>query len=180
MKLVSQHLDKGSLQFPWPRPGEAISPAMRLVVRDPVWIAAVRGQVAKWRSSRSRSLAVIQCDRFAQLTGESISVVEVTNDDLLAIGEWLQEGWGRKLPVVAALSRAAFATPSDRAAATAMLCEAGAKMVLDSPRNGDDLAPLLDGLLLRDPGEADPLDDLPLPCWGPAWQRGSRCIGLSS
>lgn len=162
-----------SLRFPWPRSSEPGGLAMWLVVRDPVWLAVVRQQVERWRKRRSQRLRLVPCEKFAQLHADAIHLVEVSDENLVGVGEWLRSRPAGIWPVATALARSSFHEPSERNAAAALLYEAGAKLVLTSPRQASELSDLLDQTIAAAARQSvDPLSELPLRCWDPAWQRG--------
>ncbi len=165
------------LNFPWPRSGEAHL-EVALMAHDPIWMAAVRQQVTRCRSSLQRPLPLVHVEKVSQLPPNSIRIVEVAGDRLSAIGDWLVATRNRHWPVVALLERSTCAPSSDRAAAMKLLYEAGAGIVLANVDTAGELLTLLSETARRaELQSTDPLDDLPLRCWDPAWQRRQRRLG---
>ncbi len=167
--------------FPWPRVDEVRCRAVRLAAHDPVWIAAIRQQVDRWRSSRATNLSLVACESVWQFAHGTVNVVEVGRANLESVCDWLAANRKEFRPLLALLCRSTLASPVDRAAATAMLIESGANCVLATPREAGELSQCIDHYWeSQEASPADPLDNLPLPCWGPAWQWPSGRLGLST
>lgn len=172
---------RNSLQFPWPRDDDVAGLAVRLAARDPVWIASIRQQVLQWRASRAMRLPIVKCDAGRQFSDSSIEVMEADEKHLLDTADWLKSLRPRRWPIVMLLCRTEGSPFDQRAAMATLLAEAGANCVLTTPRDAYRLLEVFDHCCRRLAAlERDPLDELPLPCWGPAWQSPGRRIGLCS
>lgn len=163
-----------SLAFPWPHAHELRGPAVRCVIDDPVWMAAVRRGVNFWQSTQPSKLPLA---RFAELRDldsaandqQLLDIVEVTNGQLSTAAEWIDLR-RKKNPVAALLCRRTLVEPDHRAAATQLLREAGAVEVLATPPEVPRLAAVFSWLTARSNAAANSLGELPLPCWAPPWQ----------
>ena len=178
--------DSASLRFPWPRDGEHANLAVRLFVRDRVWIAALRRTMARWQAQSQSRLPFVQCGTpmqlsVSELSTGSIAVVEVSRGELGQIAEAVRHASRRSLAVIGVLCRTSLVGADDRRAAAELLREAGAALTIRSASKADRLEEVLEWASgIHERRESDPLAELPMPCWGPAWQQGDGRIGLSS
>lgn len=161
--------------FPWPTPDSLRGPAVRAVVADNLWKAHLRRFTERWRAAHSQRLPLVAYDDPAQLDSSHPSdrlmdIVEVSSERLTQMANWLA-GRERTTTTVALLCRQSLAAAEAQAAAVHLLREAGARLVLASPREMAPLDELFTHLTLGRASSAGPLAELPLPCWGPPWQR---------
>lgn len=169
-----------SLAFPWPTREVLRGPAVRAAIADIVWRAHVRRRVERWRALHAQPLPLVAYDRPALLDvpcddrwiddNHLIDVLEVSLDQLAATARAIAQR-GRSHMTVGLLCRSSLANAEHQAAATDLLREAGARLVIASPRELARLEELITQVALRRPPAASPLEELPLRCWGPPWQQ---------
>lgn len=164
-----------SLAFPWPQPLQLRGPAVRTVVHDPVWMASLRRTIDTWRKGCH---SVLPMAKFANLDELStavcnlqlLDIIEVSPGELSTVADWISAR-RKKNAVVAVLCRQTLRAAENRHAAAQLLGEAGAIDVFASTQQLPRLAEVLTWLEDRSPAAADPLGELPLPCWAPPWQQ---------
>ena len=161
-----------TLAFPWPSRRESAGPAVRMVVQGALWQAVARRTVDRWRRTLPIHLPVVGYTSVQELPTsdtQSLTLVEVDRVHLLALASWISEARGRK--VVALLARGAFSSDDEQQAARRLLTEAGAWQVVAEPAKFVQSVDLFDDWWARwQQTDRPPLHDLPLRCWGPAWQ----------
>lgn len=163
-----------SLAFPWPKPLKMRGPGVRVAVADPVWRGSVRLVVERWREATNKYLPIVSFDSVEQLGqaaggGPLVDVVEVGADRLLATADWIGARQARRN--LAVLLCRQLLRDDDREAASHLMRESGAAMVIATPRDLNLLTELISDVCSGQSGPSDPLCDLPLACWGPAWQQ---------
>lgn len=164
-----------SLSFPWPEPLGMQGPGIRVVAADPIWRGGVWLAVERYRGATTRRLPFVPFESIEQLkraTCDSrlVDVLEIGRDQLSETANWIADcAASRNLATLLCLKT--LREPPDRDAASQLLREAGAKVVIGLPRELGLLTELVVDVCTRWGDNADPLSDLPLPCWGPAWQR---------
>lgn len=155
---------------------------LRLTADDPVWIAGVKRGYARWQPRGMPKPGLARCASRADLHDDEarrprLLLIEVDRTGLRATCDWLVENsrqsncriavlLARRLPL-------GFESAVDRQLIATLLYEAGASLVLASPR---ELPAVWDFAAhffsLAGVEEGDPLDDLPLPrlATGPQWR----------
>jgi hypothetical protein len=117
----------------------------------------------------------------SDLSPRHLAVVEVARGELAQLADAIDVARDRSLAVVALLCRSSFTEPADRDAALELLREAGVKASISTPTQLSQLDDVLEwAASWRLPTAHDPLAELPLPCWSPAWQHGGGRIGLNN
>jgi hypothetical protein len=145
-----------------------------MAAEDHGWQAAIRRCVERWRAEHDSSLALLKFENIAALasatTGpELLDLVLVTHDTLPTLAEWIaQRPAGTS--TVSLLCRRTLVEPADRIAAERLLLEAGSRDVIPALGDLPRLETIVSHLISRRP-KVDLLAELPLPCWGPAWQH---------
>jgi hypothetical protein len=174
MITPSPELIDGSVRYPWPLAADHRGPAVRVVADDPVWQAALRRCVERWREEHDAPLALLRFESVAELDDganglELLDVVLVTRETLSKMASWIvrHRGGTWTVPV---LCRHSLVEPEERLVAERLLVEAGAREVIPTLAELPRLETLVSHLNSRQAG-LDPLAELPLPCWGPAWQH---------
>lgn len=174
MNAPRAELPNASVRYPWPSDAEALGPALRVVADDHVWQGALRRFVERSRRAHPSPLALLKFESITYLSAsvespQLLDVVLVDRDGLWELTEWISHR-SSSTSTVALLCRNSLVEPDDRSAAEQLLMEAGARAVIPRLR---DLG-RLDALVSQLPGRGvpiDPLAELPLGCWGPAWQH---------
>jgi hypothetical protein len=173
MIAPSWELVDGSVRYPWPLAADHRGPAVRVVADDPVWQAAVRRFVERWRQEHDASLGLLRFENIAALKNAAsgpqlLDLVLVTGETLATQARWIAERpsgtW-----TVPLLCRRSLVEPNDQIAAERLLLEAGSRDVIPTLADLPRLESLVSHANSR-PQKLDPLAELPLPCWGPAWQ----------
>jgi hypothetical protein len=174
MITPSWELVDGSVRYPWPLAADHRGPAIRVIADDPVWQAAIRRGVDRWRAEQDAPLGLLGFENIAALnnaaTGpELLDVVLVARETLVTLAAWIaQRPAGTS--TVTLLCRRSLVEPEAHVAAERLLLEAGSREVIPTLAALPRLEPLISHLKSRQTSH-DPLTELPLPCWGPAWQH---------
>lgn len=164
----------GSVRYPWPLAAEHRGPAIRVVGDDSVWQAAIRGCAERWREEHDASLALLKFESITALDSaatapELLDVVLVTRESLAMLAEWIGRRPSGTLSVPL-LCRRSLVEPEVRTPAERLLFEAGSRDVISGLADLPRLETIVSHLISRRP-KVDLLAELPLPCWGPAWQH---------
>ncbi|QDU54703.1 hypothetical protein [Aeoliella mucimassa] len=171
-----------TLAFPWPSRHESAGPAVRTVLHDAVWLALVRQKVVQWRNSIGLHVPLVGYPALREVpfggsAMRSLFVLEAGRNDLATLASWISDD--RERTVLAVLARGDFTAEQDRRAATQLLQEAGARLVAANPVDLARLGELLEHWQATwRCSTTDRLGDLPLRCWGPAWQAEPGRLGL--
>ena len=164
----------GSVRYPWPLAAEHRGPAIRAIADDPVWQAGIRRCVETCREQHDSPLPLLRFENIAELDiaangPQLLDVVLLTRETLARLAEWIaQRPAGTS--TVPLLCRRSLVEPDDRIAAERLLLEAGSRDMISTLADLPRLETIVSHLNSRRP-MLDPLAELPLPCWGPAWQH---------
>lgn len=162
---------------------EQRGPTIEVAVRDPVWLASIKRAYSLWRPTSVSKPRLLMFESWRDLLAQKdrflprLLVMEVDRESLPQVAELLSLMNHRtRQRVIGILGRGepgGFERPTDRAAAAAVLNEAGARLTIASPRHIERVFTLAERFFSAiDTPILDPLDQLPLACWGPGWQRG--------
>lgn len=166
------------MRFPWPEDDTDPTPRIQVVASDPVWIGALQ-RVFRHPAQASLEEVQLVVTQHSDLADAShanslLNCFETDLSEVERIASYLADrprSLGQNLVVL--LARDAFADSHDRRLAKTILHEAGVRLVLGSPQQSHQVGQLAELLLmLKVSVTSDPLAELPLPCWDPAWQQG--------